>query len=236
MPHLLTVDLNIDDTNADVDNIMVAPRRTRYNNALLEEQTNTATTTTTKVVESQYYYKDVKDKKNQKKNKPNKKGRRRRNSLLTVEFSSSPVDNKIHLIESCKDFTREEIQNCYLSQKELEDIKLNIRLALTTTIDRDIDIDENDHNDDHEEELRGLESYVSKNKYLTKVNHLRECRQAILKQQQELYSSGKTIDERWLLYNYQTLTEQAMDLAYQQGLKDQQCDPASPPFHQTMER
>lgn len=215
---------------------MVAPPYTtrHYNSAnglLRIEQLN---------VENQqcYCYKNTAN--NNKGNTTSKKKKLRRTQhqkkSFAVRFPSSSAIDRIHIIESCTEFSKEEIQNSYLSQSELEQIKLNIRVALmanknkqryheTKNVDADID---------GADDLRGLESYISKNQYLDKVERLRECRQAVLKQQDRSYD-GK-IDDRWLMYNYQMLTEQSTDRAYLQGLKDQQCDPASAPFHHIMER
>mmetsp|Transcript_121379 Transcript_121379/g.181322 ORF Transcript_121379/g.181322 Transcript_121379/m.181322 type:complete len:172 (-) Transcript_121379:117-632(-) len=137
----------------------------------------------------------------------------------SVHFAGS-VD--VHVIESRRQFSREEIQNCFLSKRELDQIRWDIRACLQKMLEGG--------NAEEDEELRGLESYAP-NKYLARIQRMRLAVRTLIKQQE----FGE-LDDRWLLHNYSALTEVSVSTARVRGMKDQQPDPASPPFSQIMVR
>jgi hypothetical protein len=137
----------------------------------------------------------------------------------SVHFARS-VD--VHVIESRRQFSQEEIQKCYLNKRELENIRWDIRACLQKMLAGS--------NAEEDEELRGLEAYAP-NLYLARIQRMRLAVRTLIKQQE----FGK-LNDRWLLYNYSALTEVSIDTARVRGMKDQQADPASPPFQQIMVR
>jgi hypothetical protein len=137
----------------------------------------------------------------------------------SVRFARS-VD--VHVIESRYQLSQQEMQNCYLSKRELEKIRWDVRACLQKLL--------TGSNAEEDEELRGLESYAP-NQYLARIQRMRLAVRTLIKQQE----FGK-LDDRWLLYNYGSLTEASVNTARVRGMKDQQPDPASPPFQQVMLR